>query len=460
MTRKAHFDGLLFGAAFVATVVGGFSVWNAGYASPDNPGFLIPLESVKHFMVLVLGALIVLWFRNIAVTDPEKRSQRRLRFGEKVGNVFKAPFHFLVRSVASGSPRQRKTLAWISFFVTSALLILVFVPGIGIEIRGARRWIGLPGTTIQPSEFAKLATLALVAYYLSVHKPWQQPKVRDLGDRIGRIWIPKLARSWWLFFGVGAMVLFILKQPDLDTALTVALIALGLMAIGGVSWKSILTLVFLGGSLAVHQVVTEPFRMERFSNHFHRWDESVAQSHGFQPILAETGLARGGLTGEGLTDGQAKYTLPVPTSDYILVTIGEEFGLIGSLSVLLLLGFLTFRLYWQGMRRTDMYQKLFLCGISIWIGVQTCINVLMVNAILPPIGVPLPFISAGATGLLTLWIAVALAEAIVCTPEAQTETDPRPRYRSDRAAVTVLMRDDQRTPERGRRRPRRGAVNT
>ena len=129
-----------------------------------------------------------------------------------------------------------------------------------------------------------------------------------------------------------------------------------------------------------------------------------------------------GMIGVGLGEGRAKHTLPAPTTDFILATVGEEFGLVGSLAVIGLLGIITYRLYRTGASHKDMFAKLVLTGTATWIGVQTVVNVMMVNGHFASIGVPLPFFSYGGTSLLAIWMAIGISQSVATITPKEAES--------------------------------------
>ncbi|MFM9872681.1 MAG: FtsW/RodA/SpoVE family cell cycle protein, partial [Fimbriimonadaceae bacterium] len=173
--------------------------------------------------------------------------------------------------------------------------------------------------------------------------------------------------------------------------------------------------------LAGAAIIDKPYRVTRLLSHADRWSDSKIDSIGFQTTQSETALAMGGILGKGFGQGRAKYTLPEPTNDFILATIGEEAGLIGSLVVIGLLGFIVMRLYNHGMQRIDRFEKLMLVGVSCWIGIQTILNVMVANGFLPVMGVPLPFFSAGGSSLFALWLALGVSQSVISSPNVRVE---------------------------------------
>ena len=144
-------------------------------------------------------------------------------------------------------------------------------------------------------------------------------------------------------------------------------------------------------------------------------------------------MASGGLFGVGIGNGRAKHILPATTTDFIMATIGEEVGLVGSLFVLSIIGAIVWRLKWLASRATDRFASLVLFGTAAWIGIQACVNVMMANGFLPAIGIPLPFISSGGSSLVALWMALGLCQSVLAPqPEPVVEEEARETDRNRR----------------------------
>jgi cell division protein FtsW len=163
---------------------------------------------------------------------------------------------------------------------------------------------------------------------------------------------------------------------------------------------------------------------------------------GYQTVQSEIALASGGPIGVGPGAGRAKQVLPAATTDFILATIGEEFGLFGVLLVLCVLGALVIRLFQLAANAPNRFAGMVLVGVGSWIGFQTILNVMMVNATLPAIGVPLPFISSGGSSLVSLWLGVGLCQAVLQpAPEPTAEVEKkgapnRNRWRNRRPRIS------------------------
>jgi cell division protein FtsW (lipid II flippase) len=175
------------------------------------------------------------------------------------------------------------------------------------------------------------------------------------------------------------------------------LIAGGLIALVGVGW------------LVTH----ETYRMDRIRHHMDRWAEENMDDIGWQTVQSEIGQAAGGVVGVGPGAGRAKHVLPAATTDFINATIGEEFGLIGMLGVLGVLGALAMRLFMAARQASSRFGGLVLIGLGSWIGIQTCVNVMMSNGLLPAIGIPMPFVSSGGSSLIALWLGIGIANSVL-----------------------------------------------
>jgi cell division protein FtsW len=321
-----------------------------------------------------------------------------------------------------------------------ALLGVIAVEFVGTKMNGAQRWIRLGPVNVQPAEFAKVALVVYLAGLLADRKPWQGPKKRLAWHvYLDNVMPRKLARLWpavWVVLMVG----LIEAEPDLGTGAVVAATAFAMFVAGGVSWTSVAVgavIALLGAGFMAKQ---QPYRMERIESHVHRWQEQNADGIGFQTVQSEAAMASGGLLGVGFGNGRAKHILPATTTDFIMATIAEETGLLGSALVLGLLGAIVWRLQWLAAQAADRFSSLVLTGVAWWLAIQSCVNVMMANATLPAIGIPLPFFSSGGSSLLALWIAIGICQACVVrkrAPEAEVVVAPdRHGWRNGRTRLS------------------------
>lgn len=275
--------------------------------------------------------------------------------------------------------------------ITCILLLLVFVPGLGVQSFGANRWVNLLGISIQPSEIAKFALVLFLAVYLSE----RHDKIKTF-----RGLIPPLSIA-------GLLCVLVIIEPSMSVTMCLAFTTLFMLIIGGMSKKH--TLIF--SSMAVVAVpaliLAEPYRMKRLFAFLNPW--ASPQGEGFQLIQSLYSLGNGGLFGVGLFNSRQKYLfLPFAESDFIFSIIGEEIGLIGCLFLMTLYAILVYNLFKIGLNAKDRFGCLLSCGVGLVIAVQTLLNIAVVTGSIPPTGLPLPFISAGSTSLLVFMSAIGV----------------------------------------------------
>ncbi len=276
-----------------------------------------------------------------------------------------------------------KRLSPILVLISFLLLTAVFIPGLGIEINEATRWIGFGGFSIQPSEFTKLALVIFTAAYLSSRSV-------DMENFWSSSFIP---------LGVmGLSFLFILGQPDLGTGLVIALGTLLVIVVAGMPFKHLIALGGLSVPAIFAMAISQPYRLERLTSFINPWADP--QGSGWHVIQSLYALGPGGLFGVGLGRSRQKlYYLPEPHNDFIFAVIGEELGFAGAVAVLLLF----FILVWRGLKvalsAPDSFGSMLAAGIIFMIGIQVLINVGVVTGSLPVTGLNLPFVSAGGSSL-------------------------------------------------------------
>ena len=293
--------------------------------------------------------------------------------------------------------RHLRYLAIPIYVITLALLVVVLIPGIGAEINGSRRWIVIPGVgTLQPAEFAKLAVVLYLAHWL---------------DRRGRS-----AGSFWNGLVPFALLVapgffLIAAEPDLGTAGVYAVVAVSIFFMAGAN------LLYLGAitagivASAWLMISATSYQLERVHTFLDPFRDPLGS--GYNTIQALLALGLGGLTGLGLGESRQKFLyLPAPSTDFIFAIIGEEWGLVGTLTVVALFVVIAFQGYRIAINAPDTFSGLVACGITTWLVVQACINMMVVTALLPVTGIPLPFISAGGSALTINLAAVGILLSI------------------------------------------------
>jgi len=281
-------------------------------------------------------------------------------------------------------------------------LLLPFIPGIGTRIAGARAWIDLPGGfTLQPSEFAKIAVILMMAAILAEKQDSEQePRDRDVLLSIGIAGLP---------------LLIILIQNDTGTVLLLGSVALSIIAVAGARTRWVIGLI--GGSVLAVLVAAQvgllrSYQIDRITSFINpAVDTSAASWNANQARIA---IGGGGLTGRGLFEGpqtQGSF-VPVNESDFVFTVAGEELGFVGAVLLILLLGIILWRGIMIALRADDLYGRLVATGVVAWIGFQMFENIGMSLGIMPITGIPLPLVSAGGTSMMACWIAIGLLENV------------------------------------------------
>jgi cell division protein FtsW len=278
-----------------------------------------------------------------------------------------------------------KRLTPLLLMIAFAGLLLVMVPGFGIEANGSRRWLGAGPLQFQPAEVAKLALVLYAALLISS----DPRRVRSLAG----------VRP--LIVMAGAMACLVVVEPDLGTAMVICLTLGALLLVGGVSIRHLLILFGGLAALALIAALIEPYRRARLTSFLDPWAD--AQGGGFQSVQAMIAIGSGGFFGVGLGESVQKlFYLPEAHTDMILAVIGEELGLAGISIVLFFYGMIAYAGLRSARLAKDLYAKLVAAGITSVILIQATVNFFAVLGVLPLTGVPLPFISYGNSNLVVL----------------------------------------------------------
>ncbi len=293
--------------------------------------------------------------------------------------------------------RWLRYLAIPAYVAMLGLLVAVLLPHIGVDVNGSRRWIPLPVIgSFQPAELAKLAVCLYLAHWL---------------DRRGRA-----AHGFWngfVPFGLLVVPGFVLiaVEPDLGTAGVYMAAALAMFFMSGAN------LVYFGAAAAAAvggamlMVSNTAYQMQRVQSFFDPFKDPLVT--GYNSVQALMALALGGVTGLGLGASRQKYMyLPAPSTDFIFAIIGEEWGLIGTLAVVALFVVIAYQGYRIAINAPDTFSGLLAAGLTTWLVVQACINMMVVTALLPVTGIPLPFISYGGSALIINLVAVGILLSI------------------------------------------------
>jgi len=324
----------------------------------------------------------------LAKTSPFVFAEKQLLFALMGG----AAFLFCQR----WDPKALQRVAGIGLLASIFALAAVLMPGIGVDVNGARRWISVPVFgQIQPAEFAKLTLVLWIAAAIA-----RNP--RAIGTLRGIV--PYLTVT----FGVAGLIL---AEPDLGTATTLAFVGLAMLLVAGAKPRHIVLALMIGGALAAGAIAIAPYRRARLLAFLDPWHQ--ATTNGFQTVQAQIAVGSGGIHGVGLGNGlQKAFYLPEAYSDMILASIGEELGFIGIFAVLTALAAVVLLAFRIAMRAPDLHQRLIATGLASLIAVQALDNAGAALGVMPVTGVPLPFVSYGGSSLLVLLASTGLLFSI------------------------------------------------
>ena len=375
--------------------LGGRGSFAASTTPTQVRGFDQPLVWVV--VTLLLWGLVMVYSASVAMPDNPRFSNY-------------AHTHFLVRHVASIAVAfvvallafqvpvnlWEKAAPWL-FIASLLLLILVLIPFIGKGVNGARRWIALGILNFQPSELAKFAVLLYASDYM-VRK-------MDVKEHFFRAVSP-------MAVAIGVVGLLLLAEPDMGGFLVIAVIAMGILFLGGVNAR----MFFLIAAILVVafglMIALSEWRRERIFAYLDPWTEKYALGKGYQLSHSLIAIGRGEIFGVGLGGSVEKlHWLPEAHTDFLLAVIGEEFGLVGVLVIIGLFLWLTRRIMHIGRQAIALdriFAGLVAQGVGIWVGFQSFINMGVNLGALPTKGLTLPFMSYGGSAILVNLIAIAV----------------------------------------------------
>jgi cell division protein FtsW len=289
-----------------------------------------------------------------------------------------------------------RKLAFLSLGGSIILLALLFIPGLGVRVGGAMRWLRLPGITVQPAEFVKLSMVLYLAHSLTRKKE----KVRSLSKG----YLPYM-------IVLGFLLGMLLLQPDMGSAMIIAGVSISMLIVAGVRWTYIIPTILMSLPILYFLVMQVDYRKRRILAFLDPWDDPF--DTGFQIIQSLVAFGKGGVLGQGLGIGEQKlFYLPEAHTDFIFSVIGEELGLVG---VLLIAG-LFLMLVLCGIRIAlqckEPFGRNLAFGLSTLLGLEAFVNLGVCMGLLPTKGLPLPFVSYGGSSLLVCLTAVGILLSI------------------------------------------------
>jgi len=338
-------------------------VYSASIAMPDNPRFARYTQThflTRHIVSLVLGSAVAL----VAFQIPMQTWERWAR-----------PM----------------------FVLSLVLLALVLMPFIGKGVNGARRWISLGIMNFQPSELAKLATIIYAADYM-VRK-------MDVKERFFKAVLPMGA-------AVALAGVFLLAEPDMGAFMVIAIIAMGILFLGGVNARMFFMILGILVFAFTMMIALSPWRRERIFAYLDPFSAEHALGKGYQLSHSLIAIGRGEIWGVGLGGSVEKlHWLPEAHTDFLLAVIGEEFGLVGVTIVICLFLWMTRRIMGigrQAIQLDNVFAGLVAQGVGIWVGFQAFINMGVNLGALPTKGLTLPLMSYGGSAIMMNLVAIAI----------------------------------------------------
>lgn len=344
--REKHFDPYVFYTTLLLVIIGIIMVFSSSYVQAkfkqhDAYHFL-----KRNMIYAVLGFCVMMFVSKINYKRLEK-------FIPMIGTI------------------------------TIILLVAVLTP-LGKSFNGARRWLGVGGLTIMPSEIAKFASIIIVSKVIDNKKD----KMSNLVQGI----IPPLMIS-------GVFFALIVLQPDLSTGGTIIMTTSVMLFVAGMDLKYVYTMIGAGFGLLGVLIAIAPYRLKRFTSFLDPFKDPLGD--GYQVIQSLYALGSGGLFGLGLGRSRQKFFyIPEPQNDFIFAIIGEELGYVGCIFILLLFLFLIYRCIRIAINCPDTFSCMLVTGITAQIGIQVMINIAVATSSMPVTGMPLPFISYGGSSLI------------------------------------------------------------
>nr|WP_153305141.1 putative lipid II flippase FtsW [Variovorax soli] len=363
--RVLGFDQALLWVTVALLAWGLVMVYSASIAIGDNPRFARANYQETYFLVRHSVSLVVAFVAALLAFQVPMRNWERA-----------APWLFIAALL---------------------LLVAVLIPHVGRSVNGARRWIPLGITNFQPSELAKLAMVMYAASYM-VRK-------MEIKERFFRAVLP---------MGIAVVIvgMLLLAEPDMGAFMVIAVIAMGILFLGGVNARMFFVISALVVAAFAMMVASSPWRRERIFAYLDPWSETNALGKGYQLSHSLIAIGRGEIFGVGLGGSVEKlHWLPEAHTDFLLAVIGEEFGLVGVLTVIVLFLWMTRRIMHIGRQAIALdrvFSGLVAQGVGVWIGFQTFINMGVNLGALPTKGLTLPLMSYGGSAIIMNLVALAV----------------------------------------------------
>jgi cell division protein FtsW len=378
----------------------------------------------RTITVLIAAVLILVTIGVVMLASASMvKGAAEAQFRNDPAYFVKRQMLWMVMALLAAAVCTRTDLRWMRAAALPAagfcvlLLVLVRIPGIGMCINGSWRWLRFGPFTVQPSEFAKIGLILAAAWWISRRRRYMHTFQRG-------ILVPIL--------GLGLFAVLLMLEPDFGTTILVGLVVIALLYAGGARPRYLLGFTGAGAAMLAVLLLHNANRMRRI---FAFLDpDKYAQEEAWQLINGLNAFAAGGARGTGLGNSIQKYHyLPEAHTDFILPIIGEEFGLVATLCVLVLFAIIFICGMRIAARASDDFGRFTALGVTLMITLQAIINLAVVTGCMPTKGLALPFISYGGSSLLVSAMMTGLLVNV-----AHTARDPKVKTR------TALFKDRRR----------------
>lgn len=364
-----------------------------------------PYKLKDYKFNLVILVLAISFLGVLVVGSANKIYQGRQVFGLVIGIVFM----FVISLI---DYVWIANFYWVLYVSSIFMLAIVLIPGVGVYVNGARRWINIGVTNFQPSELAKILLIIFFARFIMKHE-------QDLSER------QTIIKAVILILIPLALIY---KEPNLSTTICTAILFCFLMYVGGLSYRFIgmvfliaipTAVIFLSIVVQPDQKLLDDYQQRRIL----AWlePEKYATDDAYQQNNSVMAIGSGQLTGKGLNNNTTTSVkngnfILEPQTDFIFAIIGEELGFVGCCLVIALLLLIVIQCILIGTRAQDTTGRIICCGVGSLIGIQSFINIAVATQIFPNTGIPLPFVSYGLTSLVSLYIGIGLVLNVSLQP--------------------------------------------
>lgn len=344
----------------------------------------------SHLDILLLGCVVFLSVFGLLMVYDSSQFKAFQDFGDKYYFIRQQVIWVVIGFLSLGfftffDYHRLQKFSTLFFLFSILLLILVFVPGLGVLAGGAHRWLRIFGFTLQPAEIIKLSSVLFFASLL-------QKKGKSL--------------TFLFFTGLIGTIIGVF-QKDLGSAVVFSILALGVYFAAEAPLLHFLSFAFLGMMGFIGFILTSAYRKQRVLAFLDPFADPQGYSYHISQVLIA--LGSGGLFGLGIGQSKQKYAyIPEVTTDSIFSVVGEELGFLGGIVVISLFGFLVLRGFAIAQSAPDTFGRLLASGLTVWLGAQAIINLAAMVSLVPLTGVPLPFISYGGSALLANLVSVGI----------------------------------------------------